>query len=90
MKKSLTIAATLLLVPTLASAGPRCTDGARDNWMPEETMKQQIRDLGYSIKKFKVTRRGCYEIYGWDQHKNRVEIYFHPETGEVVKKKMED
>ena len=88
--KSLVIATLLLTSASAAMAGPKCTDGDKTNWIPEDTMKQQILDQGYSIKKFKVTSGGCYEIYGYDQDDNRVEIYFHPETGDIVKKKMED
>ncbi|MDF2181057.1 PepSY domain-containing protein [Neptuniibacter sp. CAU 1671] len=88
--KSLMIATVMMTAAGTALAGPKCTDGDKTNWIPEDTMQQQILDQGYSIKKFKVTSGGCYEIYGYDQEQRRVEIYFHPETGEVVKAKMED
>lgn len=79
---------TSTLLATTAQAGPRCTDGNQDNWIAADTMQQQIKDQGYRIKKFKVTSGGCYEIYGWDQQDNKVEIYFHPVSGDVVKKKI--
>jgi hypothetical protein len=42
-------------------------------------------DQGYKIKVFKVTKGNCYEIYGWDDQKRKVEIYFNPVTGDKVK-----
>ncbi|WP_370239003.1 PepSY domain-containing protein [Neptunomonas phycophila] len=87
--KKLIIAALLLTASSVTLAGPKCTDGENANWIPEDTMKQQIEEQGYSIKKFKKTSGGCYEIYGYDNKNNKVEIYFHPETGDIVKKKMD-
>jgi hypothetical protein len=53
-------------------------------------MQQNIISQGYSIKKFKETRTGCYEIYGYDSEKHRVEIYFNPVSGDIVKKEIDD
>lgn len=80
--------AALLLISANAFAGPTCTDGRAPNWIPEDQMKQQILDDGYKIKLFKVTSGGCYEIYGWDQQQRKVEIYFHPVSGDIVKQKI--
>jgi hypothetical protein len=40
---------------------------------------------GYKINEFKVTGGNCYEIYGFDKDENKVEIYFNPVDGSVVK-----
>ncbi|MCO4758795.1 MAG: PepSY domain-containing protein [Oceanospirillaceae bacterium] len=88
MKALITATAVLMFATTQVQAGPRCTDGNQQDWIPAETMQQQIKDQGFKIKKFKVTRGGCYEIYGWDQADNRVEVYFHPVSGQAVKTKM--
>ncbi len=88
--KSLLIATLMTAAAGTAMAGPKCTDGDKTNWMPEATMQQKILDQGYTIKKLKVTSGGCYEIYGYDQERRRVEIYYHPETGDIVKAKIDD
>ncbi|SIS85010.1 PepSY domain-containing protein [Neptunomonas antarctica] len=85
--KKLIIAALLFSASSVALAGPKCTDGENANWIAEDVMKQKIEAQGYRIKKFKKTTGGCYEIYGYDSNNNdnKVEIYFHPETAEIVK-----
>ncbi|MBE9398171.1 PepSY domain-containing protein [Pontibacterium sp. N1Y112] len=88
MKALITATTVLMLATTQVQAGPRCTDGNQQDWIPAEIMQQQIKDQGFKIKKFKVTSGGCYEIYGWDQTNNRVEVYFHPVSGDAVKTKM--
>ncbi|MFW1678769.1 PepSY domain-containing protein [Pontibacter sp. JAM-7] len=90
MMKSILFTTVLMTAAGTVFAGPKCTDGDQSNWLPELAMQQKILDQGYSIKKFKVTSGGCYEIYGYDQERRRVEIYYHPETGDVVKAKLDD
>ncbi|MAC47335.1 MAG: hypothetical protein CMI12_10840 [Oceanospirillum sp.] len=43
-----------------------------------------------SPKKFKESRGHCYEIYGWNQAGQKVEVYFHPVTGKIMKQEVED
>lgn len=69
-----------------AVASPQCTEAPRDKWMPEAVMKQKVLDQGYTIKVFQVTGN-CYEIYGKDKDGNKVEIYFDPTDGRIVKSK---
>jgi len=88
MKALLATATALMLSATQVEAGPRCTDGNQDGWIPADAMQQQIKAQGYKIKKFKVTSGGCYEIYGWDKALNKVEVYFHPVSGDIVKTKV--
>ena len=45
---------------------------------------------GYDIKKFKATKTGCYEIYGWDKEKRKVEIYFDPTDLKKVKEEIDE
>lgn len=68
-------------------AGPKCTDQPKDKWQDQEKFQKDLVEKGYKIKKFKVTKGNCYEIYGWDKDQNKVEIYFNPITAEIVKKK---
>ena len=81
--------ALLATASTLSFAGPKCTEQDRSEWMTEEAMKAQIAAEGYQIKKFKITSGNCYEIYGYDTQNQKVEIYYHPVTGEVVKKEID-
>jgi hypothetical protein len=71
-----------------AFAGPTCTDKAKDKWQDQEKFKKNLIEQGYKIKVFKVTSGNCYEIYGWNKNKKKVEIYFNPITAAVVKKRM--
>lgn len=76
----------LSLVSLSAHAKKSCTDLPKDNWMNEETFKTQIVAQGYKIRKFKQPG-SCYEIYGEDKTGKKVEIYFNPVDGSIVKAK---
>ena len=85
MKKIVTI---LLLIGVSLSvfAGPTCTSREdKSNWIPKGQFKQNLKDQGYTVKIFEESSHGCYEIYGYDKNGQKVEIYFHPVTGEIVK-----
>lgn len=86
--------ASLPLLAAVASgyvqASPQCTQADASTWIPEAQAQQQIQDMGYRIKKFKVTSKGCYEIYGWDGQDKRVEIYFDPTDLSKVKEEIDD
>ena len=49
--------------------------------------KAKIEGQGYNIKTFKVSKGKCYEIYGTDKGGKKVEIYFNPETADVLESK---
>ncbi|MDE2407810.1 MAG: PepSY domain-containing protein [Xanthomonadaceae bacterium] len=83
------IAVTAALAAPAAFAGPKCTDAPRDKWLPKETMQERIVKAGYTIDKFKVSG-SCYEIYGKDKAGKRVEIYYDPTDGKVVKERDDD
>ncbi len=63
----------------------KCTTEPKSQWKDQAEFKQSLKDQGYKINEFKVTSGNCYEIYGWDKEKNKVEIYFNPVSGDVVK-----
>lgn len=75
----------LVLIASPALAGPQCTDEPESLWLTESEMKERIGTMGYSIDVFKKTNGNCYEIYGRDGAGKRIEIYFNPVTGEIVK-----
>lgn len=76
--------AALITFAGPALAGPSCTTEPRQKWMSESEIKAKLLALGYKYKVFKVTTGNCYEIYGYDQKGQRVEVYFDPVTGKTV------
>lgn len=85
MKKIFTL---VLLSMTLISCTKKteCTTVDKSEWMDQETFKSQLITEGYKINEFKVTEGNCYEVYGWDKEENKVEVYFNPVDGTIVKK----
>jgi len=88
MRKLLFIA--LASVSSLAVAGPQCTETDKSQWLDQTKFQEDLKSQGYEIKVFKVTDGNCYEIYGWNKDKQKVEIYFDPVTGAVVKEEIDD
>jgi len=80
----------LALFSAAAVAGPECTTVDQAQWQDQAKFQEALKAEGYEIKKFKVTSGNCYEIYGWNKDKQKVEIYFEPVSGTPVKTKIED
>ncbi len=74
---------------SVANAKEPCTTEAKDKWQDEKSFQESLVGQGYKIKKFKVTKNSCYEIYGWNKAGKKVEIYFNPVSGAVVKENIE-
>ncbi|WP_407316230.1 PepSY domain-containing protein [Pseudomonas sp. nanlin1] len=87
MRKFLLI--SLLIASPLAVAGPQCTSADRAQWQDPAKFQEQLKAQGYQISKFKVTDGNCYEIYGFDKDKRKVEIYHDPVSGKAVKTEIE-
>ena len=83
MRTLISVAALLVAGP--AFAGPHCTNEPQSNWLSKDEMVKRIKADDYKISVFKVTSGKCYEIYGRDKNGRRVEVYFHPMTGEAVR-----
>ncbi|AHF66593.1 MULTISPECIES: PepSY domain-containing protein [Pseudomonas] len=83
MRKVLLI--SLLMASPLALAGPQCTTADKSQWQDQAKFQEQLKAQGYQISKFKVTDGNCYEIYGFDKDKRKVEIYHDPVSGKAVK-----
>jgi hypothetical protein len=81
---------SLVLASPLAVAGPQCTTADKAQWQDQAKFQEDLKAQGYEIKKFKVTSGNCYEIYGWNKDKQKVEIYFDPVSGNAVKTEIED
>ena len=87
--KSIVIAPLFLVAAVLSAsafAAPQCTSAPRAQWLTEAAMKQKVLDQGYTIKVFQVSGN-CYEIYGKNKAGKKVEIYFDPTDGHIVKQK---
>jgi hypothetical protein len=87
MKKLLALA--LVAFAPMAFAEPQCTAADKAEWQDAEKFQEDLEAQGYEIKKFKITDGNCYEIYGWNKDKQRVEIYFDPVSGEAVKSEID-
>lgn len=98
MLKSMVGFASLLMLSMapMVFAGADCPNISKDQWLSELDMQKKIvNDYGFVIYKFKIDDN-CYEIYGaapktddanqW----SKIEVYFDPSTGEIVKQKMKD
>ena len=84
-----TIIALSLLITTSALAGPECTQEPKTKWLDEKKFQESLtKEQGYKIKVFKVTAGNCYEIYGWNKDGKKVEIYFSPIDGKIVKESI--
>jgi len=83
MHRAIIIFALMTMCGSVA-AEPQCTSEPKDKWISESEMKSKVAGLGYQTKVFKVTKGNCYEVYGFDKAGKRIEIYFHPITGNVV------
>ena len=85
MKTPLFAAALVtILLPGAAMASQSCPDVPRDQWMSDAAITEKAKELGYDVRSIKV-EKGCLEAYAKDKDGRRVEVYFHPGTGEVLK-----
>ena len=75
----------LMTISSAALAGPQCTNQPANEWIPAEEMKKKVAAMGHNIEVFKTTKGNCYEIYGRDAAGKRIEIYFNPVTGVIVR-----
>ncbi|MBT4762072.1 MAG: PepSY domain-containing protein [Bdellovibrionaceae bacterium] len=88
MKAALIVLSGLTLTST-AYAKKNCTDQPKGKWMSIEAFKSMASENGYQIRKFKQ-KGSCYEIYGKNKQGQKVEVYFNPVDGSVVKSEIED
>lgn len=82
------IIAMVALSTVSAFAGPECTKEPKNKWQDKAKFEQNLKDQGYKVKVFKITKGNCYELYGWDKEGKKVEIYFNPISGEKVKEEI--
>lgn len=77
-----------LLLSSQVFAKVECTTEPKAKWQNAETFKKNL-EAEYKIKVFKETAGNCYEVYGHNKAGKKVEIYFNPVTGAVVKQNIE-
>ena len=85
---AVTIAITVL-TPAMAFASDDCPNVPRDQWMSDAAITEKAKEQGYDVRSIKA-EDGCLEAYAMDKDDKRVEIYFHPGSGDVLKVKAED
>jgi hypothetical protein len=80
------ILVTVLLAAFASSAfaSPKCTTEPKEKWISKADMRAKAEAAGHKIEVLKVTKGGCYEVYGRDAAGKRIEIYFNPLTGDAV------
>jgi hypothetical protein len=81
--------ALMMFAASAFAAEPECTKEPKDKWKDQAAFKTGLEAEGYKIKKFKVTKGNCYEIYGHNKAGKKVEIYFNPVTGDKVKEEID-
>jgi len=79
----------LFISPLVLASEPQCTQADKSTWQNAEQFQAKLREQGYEIKKFKITKGNCYEIYGFDKDKRKVEIYHDPVSGKAVKSEID-
>ena len=84
--KNLILISLISLGAVACTKKTECTTEDKSKWQEQESFKANLLNQGYKINEFKVTEGNCYEIYGWDKDENKVEIYFNPVDGSIVKK----
>lgn len=82
--KQLILGLLLLGAATSAHAKKNCTNEPEEKWMQESEFRKKLEAEGYKISKFKQPGT-CYEIYGTNKDGKKVEIYFNPVDGSIVK-----
>lgn len=78
-----------LMVAMTAFAETQCMAYPEKEHIPEAKFQEQLKQQGYQIKRFKVSKGNCYEIYGKNKQGQKVEIYFDAKTGKVVKSEID-
>ena len=59
------------------------------NWLPRDTLRQQLEQQGVLVQRIKVDD-GCYEVRGIDVHGNRFKATYAPESLRLRKLKVKN
>jgi hypothetical protein len=61
----------------------RCEPVPKDQMRPQMELQRKLTGEGWKVRQIK-NFNGCYEVYGFDDKGERVEVFFHPATFEKV------
>jgi hypothetical protein len=75
--------------PAFASGKPECGNAAREQWLTEDAIRTKATELGYQVRRVEVDDN-CYEVYAIGRDGAKVEAYFHPVSGALVRAKKDD
>ena len=75
---------TLAALPAMADE--ECTAAPQEQWLKPEQIKAKAEEMGYTVRSVGEDD-GCVEVKGLDKAGAKVEVYFDPVTGAVVKTK---
>jgi hypothetical protein len=85
------IAASLMALAAAAPAAAqfvehdkiKCEAVAKEEMRPQMDLQRKLTSDGWKVRQIK-NFNGCYEVYGFDEKGERVEVFFHPKTFEKV------
>lgn len=86
------ILSSLLVViaaPAALAEDISCGETDQSQWLGEDVIKAKAAELGYDARDAEE-EDGCWEVYALDKDGKKVELYFHPVTGELVGSKDAD
>jgi hypothetical protein len=83
MRKTLTILALCLGLPTGSALAEEGCFVPMGDWQPREAVVKLAAAKGWTVRRIKIDD-GCYEIDGKDQAGRRIEVTVHPATLEVL------
>ncbi len=85
MKIALVTSLSVLTFTHPAFADELCQGGPRDQWLSKEAIAELVSEMGYATDNYLLMiEDGCLEAKLIEDNK-RIEIYFEPITGEVVR-----
>lgn len=84
MRNTISTTLVLLALTGAAHAADVCEGGPRSEWMTKDDVSARLVELGYGDDYVLAIEDGCIEAKIIRDGK-RIEVYFEPVTGEVVK-----
>ena len=81
------VAALAVADVALADGNVSCPAASKAERRPPGELTAMLKKKGWAIRKMQMFN-GCYEIYGFTKDGKKVEIYFNPVDGSIVKKEV--
>jgi hypothetical protein len=64
--------------------GRPCTAAPQSQWLSLDALKAKVEALGYTVRKAKLNKESCAEIYTLDKSGARTELFLDPTSGQIV------